>query len=534
MARRARRELESATATEQISIGFEEWDGEHFHVAGPTGNTPEALRCVGGEWDGLQGRYVSEATDPVVTLTLQAQQTPALVSAAQFLCVLGAERSGKTQVGRYIAQSAMVKKPGIKVFYALPRFSKSDVVMENFLDADFGRWIVEEDNAKHKYVCLNGSILRLWSMADRKSEEACLGDECDLFILEEFREMPSRIFPKAFSRTISTGGRLVIVSSPEANHMLEDIDNGTWCDSDHDVKFDVHRMNLKRNFFIFKDPKDPFKALRQAKAIYDPQRYARMVEGRSVPEAGHDFYNFEKKDHVFDGPPSGIPCTPLVWQSDDLWLSKDPHWTGPGSVAPREDFKAHMVMGMDPGATVMSAVAGVVTVPHLGPFATGADLTYENTTLAITHEFQKFDTSVVDFIQTVLIPNGFHPGSVVIFVDPSAIGRDHVVGESPVDALHAWGYQVMPGPSGDRRAPGIMAIRTRLHMQRLKLHRSCTGLINDMIKVKSLGRTRQDISRDPHGHRPDCLRYLVRGIWPERDVFDSAQNRAAVIKGYYK
>jgi hypothetical protein len=513
-----------------MSIGWEEWGGPHLAEAKPTGKTPESLKCIGGIWDPLSCEYIEKVTKPIVKLKLQAQQTASVASEASFLCVLGGERSGKTQVGRFIAERLMIEKPGYRVFYALPKFSKQDVVVPE-IEEDLKRWIAYKDKVLHKWELMNGSVLRLFSMANKQHEETFLGDECDLFILEEFREMPSRVFKKAFSRVISRNGRMVIVSSPEVGHMLEDIARGQF----DEVNFEVHNLSVEKNFFVLTNKENPRHMLEKAKKLYDPARYKRMVLGQFVPEAGHDYYNFERDIHVIDGY-KGIPCTEMLWSSDDLWLSKDPRWTGNGSVVANPEFAGiDKVVGLDFGAVVMTAVEGIITVEGLTSIAGPAALTYESTNLVITRVLKKHDTGTVDFIQTVMIPSGLDPRRTMIFCDPSGLARDHVHGESPVDVLKFYGYKVFCTKTGDRRKPGIEAVRTRLHMRRLFINRnkSTESLVTDLIKVKSSGKTQREISADPYGHAPDALRYIVVNLWPERDLFKK-DNLDVVLKSYEK
>jgi hypothetical protein len=506
--------LEAALETRNVSIQFEEWRGTWTGDAEATG----VSWVDGGEWDPLSGDYLNKAEKPAVTLKVQEQQLPALQSTAQFMAVFGGQRSGKTFVGRQIALRTLLR-PNTIVFYLLPRFRKQGFVLDGLLNVlDSQGWIHRRNKNEHRYQLVTGSVLQCFSAADKRSEEAFLGGECDLAILEEFREMPDRVFGKLFSRVLSRNGRMVIVTSPEAGHMIEEIDRGEWAER---VSFDVHRLDVRRNFLIYDKPPREGKQdiIEIARKLYDPRRFARDVEGRNVAEEGADFYNWDPETHVIDKPP-GVPCTEMLWQSDDLWLSKDRRWTGPGTLDPDPNLLQCRLVGLDFGAALMSGLECIVTVEGLNPGLAGDALTYENTNLVVVQEHVKTDTSVLDFVQTVLMPAGLTPKRAVLFCDPSGHARDHVIGQSPIDMLSKkFGYQVFHKPGGSLRKPGIDAVRIRLHMHRLFVLRRCKGLIKDLPKIRTIGETARKASNDPHGHRPDALRYIVDNVWPVRELF---------------
>ena len=122
---------------------------------------------------------------------------------------------------------------------------------------------------------------------------------------------------------------------------------------------------MAANPYIKLDPKDPDKAMKVAKKMYDPNRYARDVLGKFVAETGQDFYNFDRAIHVVDAIP-GVPCTEQLWASEDLWLSKDPRYHGPGSMQPDPSFMQCRVLAMDFGATVIVAGSAVFGTPDAG------------------------------------------------------------------------------------------------------------------------------------------------------------------------
>jgi hypothetical protein len=536
-----------------LSLRFEEWGGTWIGKPdpdSPTGFTGDAaptgrVWTYGGEWSPTRHDFVTRAgpdDDVAVTLTVQTQQSPALQSIAQFLCAFGGERSGKTFVGREIVLAAMVGIPRTRVFYLLPRFSKTGFVIGDQGDeSDDGQaglidvlddqgWIARRNKNEHRYITIHGSSLQVFSAADRRSEESFLGGEADIFVIEEFREMHPRVFQKAFSRIISTGGRLIIVSSPEAGHMIEEIDRKEF---EGKIAFDVHHLSVEDNFFIHTDPQKSM--LEIAAGVYDERMYKKKVLGQNVQEYGADFYNWDRDVHVSDELP-GVDVTSHLWRSDDLWLSRDPLWRGPGTIRPDPAlFGLTNLLGMDFGASVASAILGKLTLPADTPAEDDdhVDLTWMDTCLVCVREFQKFDSSTVDFVETVLMPAGILPGNTAIFCDPAGKQRSAVDGKNSFDFLRECGYHVFCKPGGTLRGPGINAIRVRLQLVKLIVLRGgCPTLIKNMPKVRTIGRSLKEVSRDPDGHLPDALRYKVDNIFPFRDLIDLPKAREAVSLAY--
>jgi hypothetical protein len=310
------------------------------------------------------------------------------------------------------------------------------------------------------------------------------------------------------------------VSSPEAGLMIEEMDRGEWKER---VDFDIHRLDLRRNFFIFTEPPQEngeHKIIEIARGVYDERMFQRKVEGLNVADAGADFYNWDPRLHVLDEMP-GVDVTRWLWRSDDLWLSRDSHYRGPGSIKPDPKLQQTVIAGMDFGAKVVSLIEARLCVPSDTQVdADGAPLiTWENTTLWCAREHQKFDSNTVDFVDRVLIPRGLTPDRTVIFCDPAGKAREPVTGRNSFDFLRSRGYTVFCKPGGTHREPGIDAIRVRLHMRRLALsRRGCPTAAKNMAKVRSIGQPPKEVSRDPEGHFPDAIRYLVDNLFPVRDV----------------
>lgn len=536
-ARTWRLELERALAPIDLSIGFELWDGTYAGDAHAVGGLPDDLCRIGGLWDPVGQRLCGEVAKPALTFRVQPQQLPPLASRAQFVAIFGAQRSGKTYCGRHRAVRRLIGQPGSIVFYLLPRFAKEAFVLDELVATiDARGWIAGRNLQEHYWELVNGSKLQAFSAADRRSEDAYLGGECDEFVIEEFREMPERVLQQAFSRTLSRpGSTLTIVTSPEAGHMIEEIDRGEWAGR---IEWDVHHLSVVRNFWIFDEPQK--RILETAKALYDERKYRRDVLGENVAEAGADYYNWDPDAHVVDEAP-GTPCTELLWRSDDLWLSRDARWTN-AKVKADPSIRACRLVGLDFGAKIMSAVEAIVstaadTRSPLFQFKEqdpASLLTYETTNLIAIAEHVKEDTSVIDFVENVLAKAGLTADRAVIFCDPSGECRDHVVGQSPIDMLRkVYKYRVYWRPGGTFRKPGIDAIRARLAMRRLFVVRArCPRLIEDMRKVRTIGRGQKEISRDPHGHLPDALRYIVDNIFPTRDIFRDERAARAVAAAY--
>lgn len=126
---------------------------------------------------------------------------------------------------------------------------------------------------------------------------------------------------------------------------------------------------------------------------------------------------------------------------------------------------------------------------------------------------QKTDASYVeDMISFIGEPS---TADAIIVVDPSAA--------SFILALQNAGYYVK-GANNDV-LPGIAKVASLISQNRLKIHESCTGLINEMMsyawdeKAAEHGIERPIKVRD---HGPDALRYFVNTCLTKYDLYDNS------------
>lgn len=517
--------LSRALESKSISLGFQVVDGYWSGDLNPVADQPEDIRCFGGDWDGVGRKYLSLSTTPDIVLPVVLQQAKVLQDTDRFICCFGAQRSGKSIIGLYYAMKEMIDNPGCKVMYIVPAHQKADIIVEPLVTL-LGRWLVKRDRQRNIFVLENGSQLRIWSAAPGH-EESIFGFEADIAVLEEAREYSSAMFRNAFSRITSRNGRMLIVTSPEVGHVISDIATGAF----DNVNFSIHNLSAFENKFAFRDPERPTKMLELAKRLYDPQRYKRDVLGLFVAEAGRDYYNLDDRhciDKVF-----GTTVTRLLLKSD-LLLSKSRDYKGKGSLIPDPRY-GHLafdrIVGMDAGTNPATAVEAVLVVETNAPHISPDEVDWSSAKLLVLRCFQKWNTSVPDFVATVLRPAGLTPDKAMIICDPSGgLKREHVSGKSTVQALQRLGYFVEYEPQ--LRAPGIRAVNLQLHLDKLFFLPGASKLVEHLRKVKTLGKTKQAVSRDKYGHYPDALRYLVNFLFPEIDLYKDEGRITTVLKSY--
>lgn len=515
-----------ALATTTIGLSVEEYTGTCVADAAPTGK----VWSCGGEWSPVAAKYLA----PPITFPLRLKCSPGqfacLDLSNRLIAILAGQRAGKTVTGQLLIYKALLGKPKAKVILLVPRLSKEGLVSDDLL-RDLAPWVARIDRSTHVYEMINGSVLRVFSLADKRQENSFLGFEADLLVIEEAREVPSRVLKSAFSRIISRNGQMVIISSPEVGHIIEDIAKG---EMNAKVDVAVRTLSTPDNFFAFADTAAR-KVLDEAKSLYDDATYRRDVLGEFVAAAAQDYYTFKCDRHIIDRPP-GDPVTTAVYESEDLWLSKDSRWRGKGTVNPHPELAdgAHKwILGMDFGATQTNAVRLQVMVPFEN--RNWIDLTWTNTIGWIDAEYHQENTSVLRFAQEVLKPNGLTPDNTVIICDPSGLARDHVVGESPASFLRRLGYHVVPASAGGaRRWAGIAAVRQRFQVDRLFISRTCQKTIKSVLNMRSAGRSNDAIGKDPSSHLTDCLRYCVGLLWPEKNILRSDDALDLALKQYTK
>lgn len=438
--------------------------------------------------------------------------------------------SGKSVAGKLITYTTLLAKPDQKVIYLVPKFAKSGII-EQDIERDLAPWIVKHDRSQHYIELINGSTIRIFSLSDKVQRESFLGYECNTMCWEESRESSSEVFKSAFSRLISTDGRMYLISSPETGHIIEDLANG-----EYNEIADVGLIELSTvdNFFIYENEEQKAKILKEAKSIYDPGKYDRDILGKFTNLAGQDYPTFSTSKHVVERP-MGHDVTQELFASD-MWLRNSPSYKGRGTVRPNpqlDNGNIRFLVGMDFGSTQMNCVVGKLIIPYgLDP---DKELTWDNTAIQIIAELHQENTSCVQFAKEVLKPNGLTPDNCVIVGDPSGKARDHVVGESPFQFLMRLGYMCFPMTSSGRRRPTSTAsLRQAFHLDKVLIDKKCKGVIKAILAMKSAGRSNDVIGKDPASHYTDCLRYLVHTLYPERHILIDNDKLDLVLKSYEK
>lgn len=413
----------------------------------------------------------------------------------------------------------MIEKPGVVIFYLVPTYRKSEII-ERMLVQYCSQFLTKKNLKKHKYELINGSSVSFWTAAPGH-DESFYGFKCDDFILEEMREYDSEAFTKAFSRIQSSpDGRMTIASSPETNHILEDIENGMY----ENVEFSVHHLSPFKNVFQLYNKDNPYSYLNDAKIFYPDRKYQRDVLGNFIADAGKDFYNFFPEKHCVETPP-GYDQTIAFWSSP-IWLG--PMWEKikRPNIQPKET-----IVSIDFGATICSAVVLKIYLP----FQRINDLsqfTWENTMVWVFKEYQLENTSLVDLVNKYIMPI-YPPSKTIIFCDPSGKKRESTYGKTPIQYLTDLGYQVIF--KHYPRIEGIDSIRSRLQIDKLFISKNkCPKLVKNMLKVESLKEeSRKRISTDIHGHLPDALRYGISNLFPIRNVYTYSDEYRKVIHQSY-
>lgn len=511
------RKLHQAMEPINSTISFTVCGGTSIHdVLELPEETPEHLRMIGGWYDAISGDLNGMPELPVVRARLTPQQLGPVNSESQLVTLIGAQRSGKSRVGFLCGGKILFRKPGSKILYVVPSYQKQEIVTE-LIDEYLAHFIEKSNKNDHIWEFKNTSKLKIFTIAGGQASvpnEAFLGFSADAIILEEYREFPhaQTVFTSAFSRIINSGGQLIIVTSPEMGHYIEDIVVHRVLDEDMEVFY----LSALDNFLGKTNKDDPDEIFRKAKRVYPKNKYLKDVLGQFVPDDDVDFNEFSRDEHVIPKPP-GVDVTSLIWQSD-LWLGRArAQVANPADIIGNPDQRMDTILGLDFGKNIMSGVAIRASLDiNRNPFP--HDLTFESLHLTVIHELVQKNTNLVKYINEVLLRFFREPRRVAIFCDPAGIKKSELDGRSMVGTLQRAGFWVFCPTSYPPRQQAVDVVNMRFKLDRLHVLPGCTRTIDSLIKFKSDGRTQKDISRDPFGHLPDALKYVVTYLFPWVDL----------------
>jgi hypothetical protein len=518
-----RRELDSATkqlrrALEPInsSVSYSLYRGTSIHDAiQDFGGTPNNLRMIGGLYDPVGCRFLQALpVAPSVRVKLTPQQIPPLLSESQLITVVGAERSGKSRVGFFLNVKVLINNPGSGCLYLVPSYQKQQIIVE-LIDEYLAHLVISRNENKHEYRLANGSAIRIFTIAGGQAgvpNEAFLGFSASAITLEEFRQFPhaKAIFDMAFSRTINTCGKLIIVSSPESGHYLEDIVVNKVLDQD----MDVHYLSALDNFLGKSDRDNPDAIFDKARRIYPRNKYLRDVLGQFVPADDNDYCEFDKDIHVIGRVP-GTPVTHLLWQSD-LFLRHRPGRMDDPVIVPNPSHRMRFILGLDLGKIISGVVIQASIEKNTVPFP--HDIDHSSLHLTVIHELVKLKTNLVDYINTVLLRFFRQPNEVAIICDPAGVKESELDGKSAIILLRKAGFKVFAPKSYPPRQEAVDVVNLRFKLNLLHILAGCTRTIESIQKFKSDGRSQKDLSRDPFGHLCDALKYVVTMLFPWIDM----------------
>ena len=534
--------ISSLLDTFNMSIGFTVIDGESLPTAKPVDPQPDGLSVLGGIYDPLSRSFIDTVSEPYIKLLASPEQAKVLMDTSKNLCVVGGQRSGKTQIGFYKACIELITKANKIVFYIVPSYSKEDIITK-LIDSTLSTWIVGKWRKEHRWKLCNGSEIRIFSVAGSgstgRSVQAFLGYEADRIILEEFREFSNsqKTFHDALSRVITRNGGITIVSSPEPGHTLEDIAFGKFESDEYpDINFSVHHLSTFNSVFARRDATNPTYAFDVAKNFYPKNRYRRDVLGEFVSADDVDYYEFDTQRHIVSSM-VGQDATSLLWQTREVWGKTNPSVLQPGFVwEPNLNQKFDYIVGMDPGNTVCSATIMKASIDTDG-FITPGDLNFMNLRLTVLSEFQRENTNLIEFT-TILkdhVLNGIHPSRVCVFADPAIINEKSLIDSvNGYTVLKQLGFTVFVKRGYDKREDAKDCVNTRFKMNMLHIHKSCKKTIESLVKVTSDGKSMTNISRDPYGHLPDSIKYVVSYLFPWWRIVHETNTNQELRKLYSK
>lgn len=477
-------------------------------------------RIVGGMFDKTTGDYLSDnAFAPRVRVQFYPEQFDIIFKDQHERVneVAAAQRVGKSTLATGVAMKTAIDFPGCNIFWVLPTIGKNEIVLEKL--QPFKPLIAHSDSKHHKYVLINGTVLRFFSAESSHGKgESILGHEAKLVIIEEFREMSQKstewgktagkqIFQNAYSRIISTDGKVWIISSPESPHFMQAL----WEGTDPDFKEPVGKFNISLlcNLFIKTNAANPNEHIEATKRTYSPKKYKQDVLGQFVASGGLDYGCFDSARHVVNR--LTAPNITDLAHETEIILGRYPEWYDP-KIKPSVRWTAlpiPLFLAMDFGSQTHALFAHL-THPHKDRYSL-LDANIEVTAELAADEGQLLD----DFLTKKIDPMFCGKLKPVVICDPCGKNKDPAYGQSCVDTLKKHGYSIVWAETrGKRKRIGIESVNSLFHRNRLFIHATCGQLIESLASMKSEGESQHSISVNKYSHYCDCLRYLVYELIP--------------------
>jgi PBSX family phage terminase large subunit len=329
------------------------------------------------------------------------------------------------------------------------------------------QWIIHSRGANTAVIF--GRIVHLIGANDVRAEGRIRGVTAALIYIDEITLIPEGFFTMCLSRLRVPGARLLGTTNPDGPlHWLR-------------VKFLLRaaELDLRSWAFNLEDNPSLTEAYKRAlRAEYTGLFYRRFILGQWCLAEGAIFDQFDPDVHV-------VPELPLI----DRWIG----------------------MGVDYGTTNPFA-AELVGLGVDGVMYVAAEWYYNSKLTYRQLSDDEYSERVIDWLRSVAIPGG---GGLIgvqpqwTVVDPSAASFRVKLHQDGLASVMA----------DNRVLPGIRLVAGMLATQRLKIHASCTGLINELPgyswdpKAAEKG---EDAPVKADDHAIDALRYVLHtteGSW---------------------
>jgi len=401
-------------------------------------------------------------------------------SKTRFTALIGGVRSGKTYAGSVKGIERALFLPTIGAAVAPTSAMARDVLVPQYAEL-LGERVEKWLSSSMEMQLRNGSKI-LFRSAD--NPERLLGLTLDWFHLDEAAQLPKRVWEILVGRTISTGGKGFLTTTPRGRNWVYELVS-SW-ENDPDAK--IIMAKTSQNPLI--DATDIERARRQLDPKYFRQQYEASFESQGLAV----YEDFDPDTHVL----------PVEWEIVPNWpiyIGLDLGWTHPTAILWAQLSPSGEWIVFD------ELVKSHLRLDKVAEAILGGPVDVQGRTFRAKVPYTKIDR-------------------IVSGVEGKQ-SRQEAGGESAIRTLISRGVTRVGVYSG-QIADGVHTLRSKLRTAdgeiKLKISPSCRRLIDDFAGYQypadSDGNASSELpDKDGvHDHTMDALRYMIDFIAPLSDT----------------
>ena len=394
-------------------------------------------------------------------MKLTAPQETVSTDSSRFRVCVAGRRFGKS----YLAINELAKfarYPNRKCLYIATTFRQAKGVIWNDLLQMLSEknWIKKINQSDLQVTLVNNSTITLRSSENR---EALRGLRHDFIALDEFADMEPETWFSVLRPTLSdTEGHALFIGTPKGRNHFWDL----YIQAGAQEDWSSHSYTTIEGGHVSAEE------IEAAKRDMDLRTFQQEYEAQFVDYSGVIFYAFTE-DNMLTAPPisSGTP----------IHVGAD--------------------YNVDPMTSVIATVTGDI--------------------IHVIDEIEIYGSNTLEMVKE--IKQRYGDRATYVYPDASGAKRStNSPGMSDHIIMSNNGFKLRVGKSNPPVAEAITSVNSRLKTQdgkvKLYIDPKCKKLRESLIKHTYKEGTRQPDKNSGYDHATDCLRYLVHGLFPLRQI----------------